>query len=108
MAATPISVLVSALIITLLGVGTAAWVASRQGRRKLTLARIDFASYVIGSGGILSLVPDTVKMLAPNLMTDSPEIFWTFSNFKYLAFFMVSFSIGLGAMRRWLSITIEK
>jgi hypothetical protein len=104
----PVEILFAALAFVLGGFGVAFLMIRVAGLTKYTLARLDFLSYTAGSGGVFSLVPDTVRMFAPQLMTSDPVTWIVLDHFKYLAFFLVSLSIGLGTARRWYSIQIEK
>ncbi len=104
----PAEVLFVALALVVGSIMAAAVIVRLVGRTKLTLARLDLISFMAGACGLLSLVPESVKMFAPNLMSDEPSVWQALDALKYIAFFLVSVSIGLGVARRWYTIHIEK
>jgi hypothetical protein len=76
-------------------------------RPKLALARLDMLSYLGGASSVLALVPEGVKMAAPQLMSADPLLWSAVSKLDAFAFVLVPCSIGMGVARRWAIMNME-
>ena len=103
----PLAIIVGALALAASGMAWAFVYWRRSGKSRLALARIDFASFAAGAGGLLSLIPDSIRMFAPNLMAGNPVLWTALENSRIPAFLLVSLSVGVGLARRWMSIALE-
>jgi hypothetical protein len=79
----------------------------QSAHAKLALARLDLLSYLGGASSVLALVPESVKMVAPQLMSADPILWSAVSKLDSLAFVLVPCSIGMGVARRWSIMSLE-
>jgi hypothetical protein len=77
-------------------------------RARLYLHRIDLTSFVMAGGAVLSLVPETMQVFAPELMRGTTLAGTALEHLDYVAFVFVSLSFGMGLARRMLLIALEK
>ena len=103
----PLAIIGGGFAVAAIGIVWAFVYWRRSGMTRLALAHIDFVSFVAGAGGLLSLIPDSIRMFAPQLMGANPALWTALENCRAPAFLLVSLSVGLGLARRWMTIAIE-
>ncbi len=75
---------------------------------RLSLHRVDLISFVLAAAGVLTLIPESVQAIAPELMRGRTLAGTALERLDYIAFVLVSLSFGMGTVRRMLVIALEK
>lgn len=76
-------------------------------KKKLALARIDLIGFILAYGGVIALLPESIRLYAPELVTSLPMSGTLWERLDYIAFFFVSAAFGVGVTRRYLTMRFE-
>ena len=84
------------------------WHYRRADKPKLALAHLDLAGYVLAYGGLLSLLPESIRLYAPELIASFPNAGTIWERLDYAAFVLVSAGFGAGVTKRYLTVRYER
>ena len=87
----------------LAAVATWAYVRSRP-HEALALAKADLVGHLIASGGLFTLLPEGVKIFAPELVGPAALTGIVWEHLDYGSFALISTAIGVNVMRRILQV----
>lgn len=104
----PIGAIILALICALISAVVASVYIKRKGRARLTLARLDLLSYALGAGAVVSLTPEVLQAFAPELVAPGSLVAAGLQNLDYAAYVLAPIGAGVGFMRRWHTIQLER
>lgn len=84
------------------------WHCSQSENPKLALARLDLAGYMLAYGGLLSLLPETIRLYAPELVASFPNAGTIWERLDYATFVLISAGFGFGITKRYLTVRYER
>ena len=83
--------------------GTWAYVRSRRNEA-LALAQADLVGHLIASGGLVVLMPEGVKVFAPELLGPGALVGGLWEHLDYVTFVLISLAVGVNVTRRVLQV----